>query len=352
MIPLAELTQRERDITRLNDLKYSYDDLSYIYTEPDEQFTYQFLENLSESIIKLSHKITDLMKAVPAESHKINPNGELIDVDPMPQLAEYLYSGKIFNERFHAVTNNEDTNQTLLRQLEDVLKPFRDFLSLGKSETIYLFPDGAYFSFLIMPDFPGWNEGGLHFTFFLEFEFKTLAVQALFDGPIEKLINHLEDRKLIRMIPDQVELTEVNTLYETLRAQYYQSSDTEIHEVKDKPRHKMEAEKLAQLQAKIDGATEVKCWQYIDALGGHIFKMEHDYADNLDGKDQELEDAIEQTKQLVELIVGMVCKKYKIIPIKDTPKTAAGESLPAAPAGQTYYWDWYRKLKAEALKES
>ena len=120
----------------------------------------------------------------------------------------------------------------------------------------------------------------------------------------------------------------------------------------------MEATKLAQLKSMINNATELKCWQYIDALGGHIFKMEHDYADGLD-KNPELEEAIEDTKHACEILIDTVCEKYQIIPIKDYPKVAegpprlgeAGQPLPAAPEGKTYYWDWYKKIEAEASKK-
>ena len=218
MIPLAALTPRERAFVRLNDLNRDYDSLAYLPTEPDEQFTYQFLENLSGSFIQLTDKINDLIRLKLAQETAVNPDGQMIDLEPMPQLAEYLYNGTIFNQCFHAVTNNEDTNQTLLRQLEDVLKPFREMLMLDKCEAIYLFPDGVYFSYLIMPEFAGINDGGLHFVFFLEFEDKTLALQALYDGPLEKLANHLEDDPAMKILDDKVELGEVNALYEQLRA--------------------------------------------------------------------------------------------------------------------------------------
>lgn len=95
--------------------------------------------------------------------------------------------------------------------------------------------------------------------------------------------------------------------------------------------------------------TELEYFMTIEALGGFIWRTEHDLADGriLD-PDNKISEEIQKERGLSEKLVGELTEKFNVVHPKDS-QTGFGKPPLPAPAGKIYYWDWYRKMKDEWL---
>ena len=97
---------------------------------------------------------------------------------------------------------------------------------------------------------------------------------------------------------------------------------------------------------------EMNYWKEIEALGGFVWRMNHDLADGrIEDPDGKIDKSIEEAQQRIECLVSEVKEKFGVIPLKDYPKVKSLQSLPPSPEGKTYYWDWYNKMKDIFYKE-
>jgi len=97
--------------------------------------------------------------------------------------------------------------------------------------------------------------------------------------------------------------------------------------------------------------TEIEYWYLIEALGGFIWRMEHDLGD---GRISDSNNSIGKDIFEARSISGRLVKeleKFGVIHPSDTPKNEIGKELPPPPEGKIYYWSWYSKMKEQALKE-
>jgi len=100
------------------------------------------------------------------------------------------------------------------------------------------------------------------------------------------------------------------------------------------------------LELKKQPETEMEYWETIEALGGFVWRMNHDLGDGrIEDPDGEIAQAIEEGKQILNRLATELSEKFGVIQPKDYPKTEPGQERPPAPEGKIYYWDWYQKMK-------
>jgi hypothetical protein len=94
--------------------------------------------------------------------------------------------------------------------------------------------------------------------------------------------------------------------------------------------------------------TEMEYWQCIEGLGGFAWRMNHDLADGrISDPDGSIDKKIVSAREISTRLVQEIAEKFNVIPPDQMPKRQVGESLPPAPEGKIYYWDWYHKWQRE-----
>ena len=92
--------------------------------------------------------------------------------------------------------------------------------------------------------------------------------------------------------------------------------------------------------------TEVDYWEVIEGLGGFIWSTNHGvHHGHIYDPHGEVSKEIEEAGQLSVRFLAEACEKFGIISPSDYPKVEQGQTLPLAPEGKIYYWDWYKKMK-------
>ncbi len=88
--------------------------------------------------------------------------------------------------------------------------------------------------------------------------------------------------------------------------------------------------------------TEDEFWNYIEALGGITWQIEHDHADGRPSFAGDISGVAKLRKQQEDL-VAEACERFNIIHPHNPPD--------AIPEGATPYWDWYKGMKTNILGE-
>jgi len=98
--------------------------------------------------------------------------------------------------------------------------------------------------------------------------------------------------------------------------------------------------------------TEMEYWRAIETLGGILWNLEHELADGrLTDSDGEIDRYIKIARQISKDLVAELGERFGVIAPEDYPKVEFNETPPSPPEGKIYYWDWYKKMKAEAFEE-
>ncbi len=98
--------------------------------------------------------------------------------------------------------------------------------------------------------------------------------------------------------------------------------------------------------------TELEYWQAIYALGGFIWRMNHDLADGrIEDPAGGINKDIEKARTCLAGLVAEMRGRFGVIAPQDCPQLTteqkmAGEKVVPAPDGTEYYWDWYHRMKA------
>ncbi|NQT50123.1 hypothetical protein HQ571_05500 [Candidatus Kuenenbacteria bacterium] len=97
--------------------------------------------------------------------------------------------------------------------------------------------------------------------------------------------------------------------------------------------------------------TEMEYWSVIEALGGFIWQMNHSLSHGrIEDPDGGVEKDITSSREIQLRLVSEIVEKFGVIAPQDCPKVEFGEESPPAPEGKIYYWDWYKKMKAESYQ--
>ncbi len=97
--------------------------------------------------------------------------------------------------------------------------------------------------------------------------------------------------------------------------------------------------------------TETDYWEAIEGLGGFIWSTNHGLSHGrIEDPDGEISKAIKEAGELSVRFLKEISEKFGIIPPNDYPKVEQGQTLPPAPEGKTYYWDWYKKMKHDCYQ--
>jgi len=100
------------------------------------------------------------------------------------------------------------------------------------------------------------------------------------------------------------------------------------------------------MEIKKQPETELEYWETIESLGGFIWRMNHDLADGrIKDPTGDIDKEIAEAREISTRLIGEMDGKFGVI---HYPKVKVGQNLPPAPKGKIYYWDWYKKMKAEA----
>ena len=101
------------------------------------------------------------------------------------------------------------------------------------------------------------------------------------------------------------------------------------------------------MELKKQPITESDYWEVIEGLGGFIWNTNHGLAhDHIEeSAEREVSKEILEAGELSGRLLSEISEKFGIIRPVDYPKINHGETLPPAPEGKTYYWDWYKKMK-------
>lgn len=97
--------------------------------------------------------------------------------------------------------------------------------------------------------------------------------------------------------------------------------------------------------------SEMDIYKIIDELGGITWRINHDAADeriNLTGNDISF---IALSGRLSYFLTQKLKEKYNVIPLDECPhrlrEIGDRTSVPLAPNGCVYYWDWYEAMQNE-----
>ena len=92
--------------------------------------------------------------------------------------------------------------------------------------------------------------------------------------------------------------------------------------------------------------TEMEYWQTIEGLGGMAWHLNHDLAHGrIDDPKGLVSEDVHSLGDLSRRLVEEIEEKFGVIPPDKMPKREAGQELPPAPEGKTWYWDWYNQQK-------
>ncbi len=92
--------------------------------------------------------------------------------------------------------------------------------------------------------------------------------------------------------------------------------------------------------------TEMEYWQAIKTLGGLIWRMNYDLADErIQDPTGGIVKEIQNAQEILARLVSELEKKFGVIPLTECPSPKNGQDLPPAPKGKQYYWDWYKKME-------
>ena len=91
--------------------------------------------------------------------------------------------------------------------------------------------------------------------------------------------------------------------------------------------------------------TEIEYWAIIESLGGFIWRMNHDAADGRFQMTKEAEKDLSDARQVMEALVSELFVQFGVVHPNDCPRKNAEGKMPEAPAGMSWYWDWYHKTK-------
>jgi hypothetical protein len=97
--------------------------------------------------------------------------------------------------------------------------------------------------------------------------------------------------------------------------------------------------------------TELAYWRTIETLGGFIWRLNHDAADGRITMTPGMEKDLQDAQKIQESLVSELFVRFGVIHPKDCPQRKADGEMPSAPLGTMWYWDWYRKMKAESCRD-
>jgi hypothetical protein len=93
--------------------------------------------------------------------------------------------------------------------------------------------------------------------------------------------------------------------------------------------------------------TEIEYWKAIEGLGGYIWSTRHALANGrIDDEDGEVAKSIVDAQAILEGLVSELEVKFGVIHPKDCPRDTGKQDVPPSPEGKTYYWAWYKRMKA------
>ena len=94
--------------------------------------------------------------------------------------------------------------------------------------------------------------------------------------------------------------------------------------------------------------TEMEYWEAIEGLGGYIWSSRHGLGNGcIVDESGEVTRSIVEAQAILEGLVGELDGKFGVIHPKDCPRDSGAPDVPPPPPeGKTYYWPWYKRMKA------
>lgn len=93
--------------------------------------------------------------------------------------------------------------------------------------------------------------------------------------------------------------------------------------------------------------TEIEYWEAIESIGGFVWRMNHDASHGRFEMTEKIEKDISDASQIMEMLVSELFVQFGVVHPKDCPRRNAEGKMPESPAGMSWYWDWYHKMKTE-----